>query len=331
MQNRLTATERDGRKIELLAANTPPTKPQSGFTLVELCVVIAAVALIGMTILPALARTRPNTGISQCMNNARQLAVAVQMYTLDNNDLYPPNPEGGSTDTNIANEGYIWCTGNVAGGMPGIPLAHQTFNSDYLTNRNYSLLAAYINNTPTAFSCPADPRLGNYQGTNSSLIGETVHAARSISMNQGVGTADLSWLNGGGHAGKPIAPVNGPWLTGSHGANTHDNPWATFGKTADFRVVKPSQIFLTADEDPYSINDASLAVIAGTPKLIDYPATFHDHGSTFSFCDGHVELHRWEGSLIVLNSPPSMRSVPSSGPDFDDWTWLWQHATVRMH
>jgi prepilin-type N-terminal cleavage/methylation domain-containing protein/prepilin-type processing-associated H-X9-DG protein len=328
MQNRLAITERDGRKIELLAANTETT-PHSGFTLVELSVVIAAVALIGMTMLPALARTRPNTGISQCMDNARQLAIAVQMYTSDNHDLYPPNPDTGTTTP-----GYDWCTGNVQGGMPGgPPFGPDTFDPDLLTNRSFSLIAPFINSTPSIFSCPADPRIGTYQGTSTNLLGQKVHAARSISMNGGVGTIDPGELNGGGDipSGPPDLPVPGTWLTGSHGQNQHDNPWATFGKTADFRVVKPSQIFLTTDEDPYSINDSFFAVSAGTAKFVDYPATYHDHGCTMSFCDGHVELHRWEGSLIVLNGPFFQGSVPSSGPDFDDWTWLWQHATVRMH
>jgi len=316
------------------------TAPYFAFTLLELCLVIAAVTLIGMTMLPALARTRPNTGISQCLNDAKQLAAAVQMYTADNTDLYPPNPDDGN-----APAGYSWCRGNVQGGAPDpIPLGPETFNPDIergdfvdpSTHFNGCLIAAYLGKDGGVFTCPADPRIGVYQGSVFSMLGKKVRAARSVSMNGAVGTADPGWLgpNGaamGTHSGKPLAPVPGSWLAGApRGANQHDNPWATFGKTADFRVVKPSQIFLTADEDPYSINDGVLIVSAGTAEFIDYPATYHDHASILSFCDGHVELHRWTGSLIVLNAPAYIQTVPSSGPDFADWNWLWQHATVRM-
>jgi prepilin-type processing-associated H-X9-DG protein len=288
----------------------------SGFTLIELCVVIVAVAMVGMTVLPALARARPNTRVSQCLDNARQLAATVQMYTVDNHDMYPPNPGDGTV---LA--GYNWCGGST----------EEAFDPDILTNNATCLVAPYLNRNSTVFSCPADPRYGLYDGSQFNLFGTRLHAVRSVSMNGSVGTIDPGALTGGAHGGVPNTPAPGWWLTGVHGGNSHDNPWATFGKTADFRVVKPSQIFLITDEDPYSINDAYLSVSAGTAEFVDYPATFHDHGCTMSFCDGHVELHRWTGSLIILNSPfPKTQTVPPGGSDYADWTWLWQHSTVRM-
>jgi len=62
-----------------------------GFTLVELGVVIATLAIMVAVLLPALAGTRPNAQAFQCLENQRQLILAWQMYAQDNNDILPPN------------------------------------------------------------------------------------------------------------------------------------------------------------------------------------------------------------------------------------------------
>ena len=62
-----------------------------GFTLVELAVVIATIAVLVAVLLPALAGTRPNTQAFQCLENQRQLILAWQMYAQDNSDILPPN------------------------------------------------------------------------------------------------------------------------------------------------------------------------------------------------------------------------------------------------
>src|SRR5882672_5916330 len=56
------------------------------FTVTELVVVVAVLALLALCLLPALARTNPDTRAFQCLNNHRQLARAWRMYADDNND-----------------------------------------------------------------------------------------------------------------------------------------------------------------------------------------------------------------------------------------------------
>ena len=62
-----------------------------GFTLIELAVVIATVAVLAALLLPALAGTKPNTQAFQCLENHRQLILGWQMYAQDNSDILPPN------------------------------------------------------------------------------------------------------------------------------------------------------------------------------------------------------------------------------------------------
>src|SRR5690348_411119 len=58
-----------------------------GFTLVELLVVIAVIALLAALLLPALGRGKTTAYRAQCASNARQLGLATRMYWDDNNDV----------------------------------------------------------------------------------------------------------------------------------------------------------------------------------------------------------------------------------------------------
>lgn len=62
-----------------------------GFTLVELLVVMAVIALLAAIILPVLAKARTQGRISRCQANLRQIGLAFQMYADDCDGAYPNN------------------------------------------------------------------------------------------------------------------------------------------------------------------------------------------------------------------------------------------------
>jgi len=64
----------------------------SGFTLVELLVVMGVVGLLAALLLPSLARARQKGRTTQCLQQVHQIGVALRMYADDHSGLLPEDP-----------------------------------------------------------------------------------------------------------------------------------------------------------------------------------------------------------------------------------------------
>lgn len=69
----------------------------TGFTLVELLVVIGIIALLISILLPALNKARASAVSLQCQSNLRQVGIAIGMYAADHIDVIVPLYCDGST------------------------------------------------------------------------------------------------------------------------------------------------------------------------------------------------------------------------------------------
>ncbi|MBN2506783.1 MAG: prepilin-type N-terminal cleavage/methylation domain-containing protein [Verrucomicrobia bacterium] len=92
MKPRITSLFEAGAWRARAGRGVPPgagIASRRGFTLIELLVVVAIISILAGMLLPALARAKETAKRIQCLNNLRNLGLAMRLY-VDNNDGYFP-------------------------------------------------------------------------------------------------------------------------------------------------------------------------------------------------------------------------------------------------
>ena len=81
---------------------------KGAFTLIELLIVIAIIAILAAILFPVFARARENARRTSCSSNLKQLGLGVMQYIQDYDETYPFNwdYDGGGSITNPELEGW---------------------------------------------------------------------------------------------------------------------------------------------------------------------------------------------------------------------------------
>src|SRR3982750_3329891 len=81
-----------------------PTR--NGFTLVELLVVIAVIAVLAALLLPVFRAAKSKASRGICINNLRQINMGLHMYSNDSDDKAPQTPYTTNSPVAIEWTGY---------------------------------------------------------------------------------------------------------------------------------------------------------------------------------------------------------------------------------
>ena len=276
---------------------------QQGFTVIELMVVLATLGVLAAMLLPALAQTRQNSQVIECLANQRQLAVAWMMYARDNNDKLVPvgslayQPvnfgENPLTDPNLQPGGSLaqFCPGNLQSTV----MVAGRYNTNWI---KAGLIYPYIQNI-AVYKCPADLSAVPYN--NPATFARP--SERTYSVNCYVG--GMQW-----------------W----------DQNYKLYRKLSDMNRPGPAHTWVFIEESPASIDDCYFALDPATPNLwYESPAVLHGNASVMTYADGHSEAHRWtDGNMINdknPQNPPGYNVLADTNSG--DLAWLLSITTVH--
>jgi prepilin-type N-terminal cleavage/methylation domain-containing protein len=158
------------------------------FTLIELLVVIAIIAILASMLLPALSKAKEKSQRTYCVNNNKQLALAMTMYANDHADsmaypnwgnaysgwLYAPvnnlPPQLNSTNPAVSYQGGLW----------------------WNYTKTFKVYRCPSDATNTAYWKQRDNKLCTYT-MNGAVCGYGAIAPKTYKMNQFKSIAYLMW------------------------------------------------------------------------------------------------------------------------------------------
>ena len=189
------------------------SKPRRAFTLIELLVVIAIIAVLIALLLPAVQAAREAARRAQCVNNLKQLGLAMMNYE-STNTSFAPGRKGCCWGTWVVfvlpflEQGNMYSSWNFTGSPQWDP-SSPMFRYNGVAN------STLTNTRISAFTCPSDTPNTQFNGIQ----------CYNYAVNFGnTANAQQTTLNGINFGGAPftdmISSANGGATTGQSGVVT---------------------------------------------------------------------------------------------------------------
>jgi prepilin-type N-terminal cleavage/methylation domain-containing protein/prepilin-type processing-associated H-X9-DG protein len=155
------------------------SKPHSprGFTLIELLVVIAIIGVLVSLLLPAVQSAREAARRSQCLNNLKQLGLAVHMY-MDAHTTFPPGSQGAMYQFSPLARIFPYLEQSALFAAMNFDIGPRVSSNGPIWPQNTTVTRTVV----SVYLCPSDP--------NSSNVFDPDQRPYNYMGNSGSGTKD---------------------------------------------------------------------------------------------------------------------------------------------
>jgi prepilin-type processing-associated H-X9-DG protein len=276
--------------------NGKRTTTSGGFTIRDLLSSLAVFSICATVAIPAIGNSRTTSDAAICLSNLRHLSVALELYSLENDDYYPNTLQGGDAALGAgANHPRLapWACGWLSWTAD-----LDNTNVNFIRNAKYARIAPYIATERNIHKCPSDIYLSSFQ--------------RQSGWKERVRTISIS---------AAIAPA------GLRGTTSFDSSYFGLARSSDIAGTgkSPAEVFTFLDENPDSMNDPAF-LLPQRDRWVDFPGALHEGAGTFAFLDGHAEMHDWRavGRLRIRFSNPLQNT--NQMPDI---AWIRAHSPLK--
>ena len=259
-----------------MKANRPDLyrRKQLGFTLVELLVVIATIAVLATLLLPALTQTNKSALRTQCVNNLKRVNLSFHVWEVNHGGKYP-------TAVSITNGGAMENIYSQSGG-PAL--------AGYGVTNVFCVMSNQLG-TPKVLACPADFSKTAMPGNYFTAPGPILTAATNWA---GFGNQNLSYFVEGNASDKYPQMI----LVGDRNIGT------SAGASVPASTMNMFNI---------GFAEAAIIGMVPQPKLMNFPwqwtdLDLHQDAGNLGMADGSVQSTSLGTLQSALNATVHARS-----------------------
>jgi prepilin-type N-terminal cleavage/methylation domain-containing protein/prepilin-type processing-associated H-X9-DG protein len=319
------------------------TEPSRGFTLIELLVVIAIIAVLIALLLPAVQAAREAARRAQCVNNLKQITLAIANY-VDANNVTPLHEYRYATEnggTNGSSGTHSWYTG-IAPYLEQVT-AYNSINFSHTNEWIYS--GPILGPNPTDLTvnkavistllCPSDGVLNtcsgyaqfiNYQPGNFNYVANTGHPRNVLLPGDAANSGTLPQLTGilstaKMYVGQLYCHTTGSGVNTDTNVNVNVTMASITDGTSNTAAVSESlvndgsgkspdprrNLYYTASGLIDARNNPSVPALAvvqdGLSKPIEYAPWSFFKGLTWAYTDA------WEKHVYAHLFPPNTKPI----------------------